>query len=418
MSIAELGDRIVIPKIAKITIDVMLLSSEPIVSARCTRRPASTVGRAGSALRPARAVARSTGRAARRPRRGARAGRSPGAGASGAPGPAGPATRMASGLPISQLAAWASHSLPVVLSTAAQATVSWCDRSASMSSRRLVAARVRDARPRVSKPTRSIRWPRDEPYPARDSPTLDVGRAALVLALGAAIARDGLAGAAFADAPGAGSDPPTVSPLHAILMLVRASRSLLFALISLLVYLPSMRAASGYQPGQPWRDETEWFGGPRDGVEAADEPRPRRPTPTASTGRRWHQWPLVTPSAPRQRHEIDQAIRAAEKLVPLRVLGLRRPRRGRVRAVRRAGCTPRWSRRPRSILIMVDPAARAARDRHRRRRTPARSTTTRSISPCSRCSPRSPPATSSAASSAASACSPSTPGRRTLHARS
>ena len=50
----------VIPKIAKITIDAMLFSSEPIVSARCTRRPASTV-RGCSALSARSRRRRSTG---------------------------------------------------------------------------------------------------------------------------------------------------------------------------------------------------------------------------------------------------------------------------------------------------------------------------------------------------------------------
>ena len=31
-----------------------------------------------------------------------------------------------------------------------------------------------------------------------------------------------------------------------------------------------MRKGESYQPGQPWRNESEWFGGPRGGVGAVD----------------------------------------------------------------------------------------------------------------------------------------------------
>ena len=95
--------------------------------------------------------------------------------------------------------------------------------------------------------------------------------------------------------------------------------------------------------------------------------RPAHAAPPSSTGavdaeaRRqrpgWRQWPLVTPSraaaAPRDR-QGDPRRRAA---VAARVLGLRRPRRGRVAAVRRAAAR-RAGRAARSILILVDPAAR------------------------------------------------------------
>lgn len=60
------------------------------------------------------------------------------------------------------------------------------------------------------------------------------------------------------------------SPLYVITILVVIPVGL-FALITLLVYLPSMmRKNESYQPGQPWRNESEWFGGPRGGVGAVD----------------------------------------------------------------------------------------------------------------------------------------------------
>jgi len=44
----------------------------------------------------------------------------------------------------------------------------------------------------------------------------------------------------------------------------------LFIGITILVYVPSMARGQRYQPGQSWRGESTWFGGPQDGVEAAD----------------------------------------------------------------------------------------------------------------------------------------------------
>lgn len=42
-------------------------------------------------------------------------------------------------------------------------------------------------------------------------------------------------------------------------------------LIALLVSIPSMVRGQKYTPGQAWRNESEWFGGPKDGLEAADK---------------------------------------------------------------------------------------------------------------------------------------------------
>ncbi len=90
-----------------------------------------------------------------------------------------------------------------------------------------------------------------------------------MLALGPAILVTSLTSSAFAEAPDSWEDPPHVSPAHVILLLVVIPLAL-FLLITLLVYLPSMAKGQRYQPGEPWRTEAEWFGGPRGGVEAAD----------------------------------------------------------------------------------------------------------------------------------------------------
>ena len=101
----------------------------------------------------------------------------------------------------------------------------------------------------------------------RENPA--VRRAARLLALLPAILVTSATGTAFADAPETWEDNPSVSGLHVILVLVVIPVAL-FALIWLLVYLPSMSKGARYQPGLAWRNEPVWFGGPRGGVDALD----------------------------------------------------------------------------------------------------------------------------------------------------
>lgn len=79
-----------------------------------------------------------------------------------------------------------------------------------------------------------------------------------------------LPGAALADTPATAPDAPDVSGLQwlVVLFLIPAGLALV---ISLLTALPSMISDKGYEPGQTWRSEPEWFGGPRKGVEAAED---------------------------------------------------------------------------------------------------------------------------------------------------
>lgn len=77
-------------------------------------------------------------------------------------------------------------------------------------------------------------------------------------------------GAAVADAPSTWEDAPHVSGLQALTVLFLIPFAL-FLVISLLAALPSLVKGGSYQPGQPWLSEGEWFGGPRGGVQAADE---------------------------------------------------------------------------------------------------------------------------------------------------
>ena len=96
-------------------------------------------------------------------------------------------------------------------------------------------------------------------------------RVAALLLLVPALLVTSLTDIASADAPVQWEDNGKTSPLYVILVLVVIPVGL-FVLITLLVYLPSMmRKGESYQPGQPWRNEAEWFGGPRGGVGAVDK---------------------------------------------------------------------------------------------------------------------------------------------------
>jgi hypothetical protein len=81
--------------------------------------------------------------------------------------------------------------------------------------------------------------------------------------------------AAFADTPAAWENEKHVSGLQFLVVLVLIPAGL-FVVISLLAALPSMIKDKGYEPGQSWRSEPEWFGGPRKGLEATDEMTPQQ----------------------------------------------------------------------------------------------------------------------------------------------
>ena len=97
-------------------------------------------------------------------------------------------------------------------------------------------------------------------------------------------------------APAAAAEPegwesaPDVSPLGFLLILVIFPLGAA-AVISLLALLPSLASDRGYEPGQAWRGEAEWFGGPTKGVKSADEVTPdqieARSKDTGGTSARW-----------------------------------------------------------------------------------------------------------------------------------
>ena len=67
------------------------------------------------------------------------------------------------------------------------------------------------------------------------------------------------------------SNPEQVDGLYALALLVGAPLAL-FLLITLAVYLPALARGEKVTPGEP---ENEWFGGPRQGVQAADKVDPQ-----------------------------------------------------------------------------------------------------------------------------------------------
>ena len=78
---------------------------------------------------------------------------------------------------------------------------------------------------------------------------------------------------AAADTPADWETAPTVSPLNYLLILLIIPLALA-GVISLLVLIPGFAHERGYEPGQSWRGDTEWFGGPTKGVKAADDVTP------------------------------------------------------------------------------------------------------------------------------------------------
>ena len=100
-----------------------------------------------------------------------------------------------------------------------------------------------------------------------------VRRIARALALTPAVLVSLAAAPALAVAPDSWPQPDKVSTLHVLVLLAGVPLGL-FVLITLLVYVPSAARGQRYQPGLAWRNENEWFGGPTDGLEAADKTEP------------------------------------------------------------------------------------------------------------------------------------------------
>jgi hypothetical protein len=115
--------------------------------------------------------------------------------------------------------------------------------------------------------------------------TLLSASVACSLVLGAALATP-----AAADPPKAWENQPDVSALDFLLVILLIPLGIALVL-TLLTVLPSMAKDRGYEPGQSWRNESEWFGGPTKGVESAAEVSPEqlesRSKDTGGTSAHW-----------------------------------------------------------------------------------------------------------------------------------
>ena len=131
----------------------------------------------------------------------------------------------------------------------------------------------------------------------------------------------------------------------------------LFILITLLVYIPSMTKNESYRPGQAWRGEPTWFGGPRGGFLEAAESKPRRSVPAVPTRAGEAQVAAGDAFSSAQRHEIDKAIRDAETLSRIEFSVYVGSRRRRGPCSSRSGSTRALVAPDRSVLVLVDPAA-------------------------------------------------------------
>ena len=96
-----------------------------------------------------------------------------------------------------------------------------------------------------------------------------VRRVARALLLAPVLLVTSLAAPALAGEPTTWPQAPAVSGFDMLLVLLIIPGAA-FIFITLMVFVPSWARGQKYQPGQTWRGESTWFGGPQDGVEAAD----------------------------------------------------------------------------------------------------------------------------------------------------
>jgi hypothetical protein len=118
--------------------------------------------------------------------------------------------------------------------------------------------------------------------PPRNALRRNLSRALLALAA-ALVTVVALPAVAMADTPAAWEKAPHVSGLEFLLVLVLIPVGI-GLVITVLTVLPSLIHDRGYEPGQSWRAEAEWFGGPRKGVDAAEDLSPKQ-IETAESGR-------------------------------------------------------------------------------------------------------------------------------------
>jgi hypothetical protein len=116
-----------------------------------------------------------------------------------------------------------------------------------------------------------------------------VRRSLRALALIPAAALPLVAAPALAVPPEAWPDAEPVGALDFLLVLVLIPLGL-FLLIVLLSSVPSLARGEKYTPGRAWRNQNEWFGGPKDGLEAADRADVPAETSAADRGGASARW--------------------------------------------------------------------------------------------------------------------------------
>jgi hypothetical protein len=79
-----------------------------------------------------------------------------------------------------------------------------------------------------------------------------------------------LAAPAFATAPSTWENPDNPPAINTLLYLLGVP-ILVFIVVWVLVYLPSMMRRQSSSPAVAFQERSEWFGGPRAGVDAASE---------------------------------------------------------------------------------------------------------------------------------------------------
>ena len=114
--------------------------------------------------------------------------------------------------------------------------------------------------------------------------------AAGILSALALVLAGGVLAPASADTPSAWESAPDVSPLGFLLVLVIFPLGIA-AVVTILAVLPSLASDRGYEPGESWRGDAEWFGGPARGARAADDVTPEQiEASRASTGGTSGRW--------------------------------------------------------------------------------------------------------------------------------
>ena len=113
-------------------------------------------------------------------------------------------------------------------------------------------------------------------------------RFARIAAVSLGLGLGSLAAPALAARPDTWAEPDTGSLLDNLLFLVGVP-VLVFVLLALLVYLPSMMRRQSSEPALAFRDRPEWFGGPRKGVgaTAVSETEHADPTDKGGASARW-----------------------------------------------------------------------------------------------------------------------------------